>query len=229
MRDNFIELPDFPYKHGFGDAKCAISKEYLTDDMLRVKEMLHVREIYWLEQTHSSKCVCVENAKELSQGDALIADKRIHKAPLALCVYTADCVPLLIASDDIVSIVHAGWRGIAEGILENVCDELTQRAKGAVFDLAFGPCAGAKSYEVGEEVVAALGEQAVYSDSDQKGKYLLDLQQSCLARLSSLPIRTVSQSKICTVTQSDYCSYRREGHGPMRNLSFIASGSSQLL
>jgi copper oxidase (laccase) domain-containing protein len=119
-------------------------------------------------------------------------------------------------------VVHAGWRGLAAGILERALIAMgcASDNQGPIHVLV-GPCAGADRYEVGPEVLQALGPSAVYRDAS-RGHYLLDLQETLVQRIKRIEsdIR-VDLVKLCTISSPEFYSYRRQGAEAGRNLTVL--------
>lgn len=141
-------------------------------------------------------------------------------------VATADCVPLIVAFPQGVMVIHAGWRGIAHGILERSVMFLRNRFAIHPHDLlvAIGPGASGCCYEVGEEVAQALGFPC--------RRQRIDLRQSAELRLRHLGIRKIETVGGCTICSGPpWASYRREGNKAQRNYAIAglcpnASGES---
>lgn len=123
---------------------------------------------------------------------------------LAAMVLTADCIPVVLGARGAVAAVHAGWRGLADGVLEE--GVLALREVGGRGDVAaiVGPCAGACCYEVGEEVHAALG--GLHRDGR-----LIDLRAIAHERLLEAGVAEVRDVHACTICDERFFSYRREG------------------
>lgn len=135
------------------------------------------------------------------------------EASVALAVATADCAPVILGSarEERVAVVHAGWRGIASGIIE---------ASALLFDdpagvkAAIGPCAGACCYEVGEEVVQAIdaGTAGAVVSRRSAGRLSLDIPATIERGLREMGVRDIEASGLCTVDLSDrFFSHRRDG------------------
>lgn len=123
---------------------------------------------------------------------------------VAAMVMTADCIPVVLGAKGAVAAVHAGWRGLAAGVLEEGVRGLEEvGAQGEVVALV-GPCAGACCYEVGDEVHAAFGE------AHRNGR-LLDLRSLAHERLFAAGVAEVRDLDACTICDERYFSYRREG------------------
>jgi polyphenol oxidase len=123
---------------------------------------------------------------------------------VAAMVLTADCIPVVLGADGAVAALHAGWRGLAAGVLEEGVRALREVGGGGEATAIVGPCAGACCYEVGEEVHAALG------DAHRAGR-LIDLRAIAHERLLAAGVVQVRHLRACTICDKDYFSYRREG------------------
>jgi hypothetical protein len=148
----------------------------------------------------------------------------------AVGVVTADCVPLLIATEGgtAVAAVHAGWRGLAAGVVEAAIERLRTAAPGCSLVAAVGPAAGGCCYEVGPEVIAALAPSAARVAAGPRGRPLLDLAGAAVDRLRAAGLAPDAIERVgpCTICSTAWPSYRREGDRAGRALAFIAPASS---
>jgi polyphenol oxidase len=121
---------------------------------------------------------------------------------IAPMVLVADCLPVALSTGDGVAMVHAGWRGLAGGVLER--GVATLRGLGARGELhaAIGPGAGACCYEAGEEVHAAVGHSVGRN---------VDLKTAAAERLRALEAVDVHDVGICTICDERFFSHRRSG------------------
>jgi YfiH family protein len=150
-----------------------------------------------MRQVHGSEIIRVHSAGPAGEGDALITSY----PELPLAVRTADCVPLVVHSDAAVAVVHAGWRGLAAGVVERTVEALSadgDRPRRAAIGPAIGPCC----YEVGSEVVAALGGR---SATTSWGTPSVDLWAETERRLAGV---TVWRADLCTRCEVSFHSYR---------------------
>jgi polyphenol oxidase len=171
----------------------------------------------WLEQVHGSEVV---NAQSLSaNGPAPRADAIMATAGGTVCaIMTADCMPVLLADTrgNLVAAAHAGWRGLAGGVLQNTVKQL--RDAGADEIVAWlGPGIGPDRFEVGEDVLAAfqhLGSAvklAFVPLADKPGKYLANLPALARWVLASVDVKPVAGGERCTVSEaSEFYSFRRD-------------------
>lgn len=171
-----------------------------------------------LRQVHSARVVAVHTEGFHGEADALVATRN----QLALSVITADCVPLLLASGDAVAAVHAGWRGLAGGVIAAAVAALPTGTgpRRAWLGPAIGPCC----YEVGEEVAAAVvaSSSPAVATSGPRGRPHLDLRRAARAQLAGAGVHEVSVVGPCTRCHQELLwSYRRDGKAAGRNLAFI--------
>jgi YfiH family protein len=146
---------------------------------------------------------------------ALEADGHAVAAPaIAAMVLTADCIPVVLGAEGAVAALHAGWRGLANGVLEEGVRALREvGGKGEVSALV-GPCAGACCYEVGEEVHGAFGGVPIDDRRDRRSASngrLIELRAIAHERLLAAGVAHVQDVAACTICDERYFSHRREG------------------
>jgi len=150
----------------------------------------------------------VEDVRALADGrepPAFVADGHATAAVgVAAMVLAADCLPVVLGAEGAVAAVHAGWRGLAAGVLEEGVRALRDVGGGGEIVAVIGPCAGVCCYEVGEEVHAA------FADAYRDGR-LIDLRALARDRLLAAGVSKVSDVPACTVCDERFFSYRREG------------------
>lgn len=171
--------------------------------------------IQWLDQVHGTVVNTIEKAGDLLRGDGLQTDV----AGLACAVLTADCLPVFLTdrAGSEVSVVHAGWRGLAEGILKHAVQAL--RAPSAEVLAWLGPAISQSHFEVGEEVAQQLQmsiseDQPLADMSSQitSEKVLVDLYHVAKCQLQQLGLTAVFGGNFCTYADSErFYSYRRDG------------------
>ncbi|HEX4114710.1 MAG TPA: polyphenol oxidase family protein [Solirubrobacteraceae bacterium] len=123
---------------------------------------------------------------------------------LAAMVLTADCIPVALGARGAVAALHAGWRGLAAGVLEEGVRALRELGGSGDMVAVVGPCAGACCYEVGEEVHAAFA--GVHRDGR-----LIDLRAIAHEKLLAAGVAEVLDAKACTICDERFFSHRREG------------------
>lgn len=180
----------------------------------RFAAALGARPVY-MKQVHGARCVQLRgDTPDGVEADACFTLER----GMACTIMVADCLPVLLADrrGDVVGAAHAGWRGLASGVIEAAASKLP-RLEGAIAWL--GPCIGPRQFEVGPEVrdafVGAHSDAGRFFRPHTPGKYLADLPGLARQRLAALGIGSVhgndGSDAWCTVTQrSRFFSHRRD-------------------
>jgi YfiH family protein len=178
----------------------------------------------WLRQVHGVRVLCLASdtpAHPPEPADAAWTTE----AGIACAVQVADCLPVLLAARDgrVVAAAHAGWRGLAAGVLDTTVAALHKGAGVAPADLLawLGPCIGPTAFEVGSDVLLAFGRPAAPCDQpafrwaprpDGSPRWRADLAQLARERLQALGIEAVASHGGCTVSDvSCFFSFRRDG------------------
>jgi purine-nucleoside/S-methyl-5'-thioadenosine phosphorylase / adenosine deaminase len=180
-----------------------------------------------LKQVHSGIVRVMEDtsaAGEAVEGDAAITSL----SGVLLSVQTADCVPILLADSyaRAIAAVHAGWRGTAAHIVETTVAELGRQyqIKPQEIVAAVGPHIGVCCYEIGEEVVDAIGDPAAIERRPEWPKPHLNLVEANRRQLlkAGIPEKQIEISSLCTRCREDlFFSYRRDGARTGHMLSVI--------
>ena len=171
----------------------------------------------WAKQVHSAVALPARPGA-CGKGDALFTED----AGIALSVATADCVPVLLAGPRGHAAIHAGWRGIAAGVIPAALEKL--RGDRAEWTAWVGPAIGACCYEVGEDVAAQVVAASApeFAISGPEGKPHLDLAGAVRHQLAAGGVGQVIVLPRCTrCDEETLWSYRREGKRAGRNLAFI--------
>ncbi|CAG2274401.1 peptidoglycan editing factor PgeF [Burkholderia sola] len=183
----------------------------------------------WLEQVHGAQIVQADEviAAAPAATAPVRADASVTNQPGAVCVVmVADCLPVLLcdAQGRAVGAAHAGWRGLAEGIVEQTAARVAALAGGAIDALHayLGPAIGPQAFEVGADVRDAFLDTAPQSEHDETrhafvaidgapGKFLADLYALARLRLARAGVAHVSGGTACTVAErARFYSYRRD-------------------
>ena len=194
----------------------------------------------WLEQVHGTQVFDADASQsgKAGQGAApIVADAAVTSVPgVVLAILTADCLPVVIADMQgrAVGVVHAGWRGLAAGILENTIQALRARLpSGALLRAWIGPAISQAVFEVGADVYTAFCES--YPDNQQffvardmpdtvsERKWLADLPGLARQRMHRAGLRYIECSGWCTLRQPElFFSYRGTVRtGRMATLAWI--------
>jgi YfiH family protein len=179
----------------------------------------------WINQTHSSIIV-----EALPKSAETVADASFSSSKNQICVIlTADCLPILIChrSGSHVAAVHAGWRGLANGIIENTLDTL--RLPNDELLVWLGPAISPANYEVGEEVRTQFvihNPEATYAFLPSPNKrWLANLYALARIRLLKLGVTSIYGGDYCTYADpTRFYSYRRDGNKTGRMASLIWIG-----
>lgn len=223
-----VSLP--PYDDGANGCGLNLGT-HVGDDARRVafnRSLLRQHlpdEPIWLAQVHGNTVVDAAQIDSGAEADAIISTER----GVVCCIQTADCLPVLFCATNgkVVGAAHAGWRGLASGVLENTMERM--RAEGAQDIVAWmGPAIGPQRFEVGGDVRVAFVEQdtraadAFQAYPGREGKYLADIYALARLRLSAAGVLHISGGGLCTVSDQRFYSYRRDHvTGRMASLVWI--------
>ncbi|OZI61635.1 hypothetical protein CAL28_20360 [Bordetella genomosp. 11] len=203
--------------------------EAVAENRRRVRAMLPADPL-WLRQVHGTRVVDADAPRE----EEPAADAAVTAAadrPLAIMV--ADCLPVLIADagGQVLGVAHAGWRGLAGGVLENTLQALRRKCpEASAWRAWIGPGIGPDAFEVGADVLdafAADGPDAAalfVPRAGLAGKWLADLPALAALRLARAGVGVVHRSGLCTASDRErFFSYRRDGRtGRMAMLAWLS-------
>lgn len=165
----------------------------------------------WLHQVHGTDVARIDNPFQAEPlADASVTSKRQQ----VLAVLTADCLPVLFcnAAGTEIAAAHAGWRGLAAGVLEETVAAMHSAPETVMAWL--GPAAGAERYEIGEEVrqaFLAADAQAVSAFTPTRpGHFLIDLYALARIRLQKTGLASIHGGGFCTLSDIRFYSHRRE-------------------
>jgi polyphenol oxidase len=227
---------DWPAPHGIravstlrGDGQSGVSEaayayfnlgDHVGDDSAAVAEnrrRLRLAaglpcEPSWLSQVHGIEVADLDSPRPPGTADAAIA-----RRPSKVCaILTADCLPVVLATDsgDTVAAAHAGWRGLAAGVIEATVRAM--RASPESLMVWLGPAIGPRHFEVGTEVrdafLAADAQAGEAFRPNARGRFMADLALLARRRLQGLGVNRIFGGGECTFTQSQrYFSHRRDG------------------
>ncbi len=165
----------------------------------------------WLRQVHGIAVVDAASVAGEPEADASVA----RQSNVVCAVKAADCLPVLLADDagSVVGAAHAGWRGLAAGVIEATVKEMRVAPRSLIAWL--GPAIGPKVYEVGEEVRAAFLARDARAASafvpNRPGHWLLDLYAVARQRLAASGVARVHGGGLCTYSDPQrFPSFRRD-------------------
>jgi copper oxidase (laccase) domain-containing protein len=216
--------------HGMTTSSLAFNKDKRRQGLDLLRSALGVDHILLPDQSHGCECfdareagqviAILERHGDLLQrvsADAVIAPLKANTGSLRLAygVMSADCVPLIVSGSDGVALIHAGWRGLANGIIQKAVSILGAPSAGIILG-----CAGGEVYQVGSEVLEAIGDSAVYSRRADGGLFLDTAQTAAVQLRAAAPGIKVELSGVCTISDRSFHSYRRDGDKAGRCVSF---------
>jgi len=203
-----VIVPDWPVPPSV--RACVTTRDFgdLADEAVRRKLRATVPgEPQWLKQVHGKRVIDLDANVE-READAALTRKR-----QTVCVVkAADCMPVLFTDEGgtTVAAAHAGWRGLAGGVLEATVDAMGVPRQNIVAWL--GPAIGPQVYEVGEDVYSAFSKYPNALVPARPGHWLLDLYAIAGEKLKGL--KAVTGGGFCTYTERErFFSYRRDRSG----------------
>ena len=158
----------------------------------------------WLDQVHSNRCLSIGSViPHDNKADAAVTDEKNR----VLAVMVADCLPILLSETNGqgVAVIHAGWKGLANGVIANTVEDLRGEWT-AWLGPAIGPC----HYEVGDDVKQQFESGVGFSVRGDR--WMMDLKQIARAQLEQAGVHSVAGAEQCTFCLPErYYSYRRDG------------------
>lgn len=192
-------------REGIGDDPAATARNQAV-----LAEVIGAAPV-WLKQVHGTRVIRLTTHMERDarpEADAAITTER----GIACAVQTADCLPVLFAAPGGVGAAHAGWRGLAAGVLEATVEALCGAAACRPDQIRawMGPCIGPRRFEVGPDVLDAFGSDRHFRPH-APGKWLADLQGLARDRLLATGVKNLQADPSCTVEDpARFFSYRRD-------------------
>lgn len=225
--------PDWPapaYIHAhttlrdhWGFADTGYKSERARNDL--VKALSLPANPVWLNQIHGNKAV---EANEQNRDACADAAYTSQKNTVCL-VMTADCIPVLVCDKQgsQVAAIHAGWRGLANGVIEETLKNM--RIDPANLLVWLGPAIGPERFEIGDDVHKIFTSESADAETCFKslkpGKWLADLHGLAKLRLKKIGVNNVYRSDYCTYIHEEmFYSYRRDGAKTGRMASLIWIG-----
>lgn len=177
----------------------------------------------WLEQVHGVDVVQADSAGCVSRADASVTQRK----NTVCVVMTADCLPILLCdrAGTAVGALHAGWRGLAGGVIETAVKAMATEPQNLLAWL--GPAIGPQAFEVGDDVRQVFlshDPDSAIAFVEREAKYLADIYQLARQRLAALGVKHVYGGGYCTYDDAErFYSYRRDGRtGRMATMIWLA-------
>ncbi|AUT59627.1 peptidoglycan editing factor PgeF [Paraburkholderia terrae] len=249
-RNGGVSLPPFGTWHDGVDGAGGLNLGRKSGDdpapveanRARLMKLTAHDEAAWLSQVHGATVLNADDVLAATQrGEPLMqADASVTDRTGTVCVVMiADCMPVLLCDPQgrAVGAAHAGWRGLASGVVENTAQRVASLActDMSVLHAYLGPCIGPQAFEVGPDVRDAFMKGVGGAQRDivasafvehplNAGKFLADLPRLARWRLAQIGITNVTGGDHCTVTERErFYSYRRDREtGRMAALIWLA-------
>lgn len=180
----------------------------------------------WLKQVHGHKIANADHAEGVPEADGSVA----RESGIVCAVLTADCLPVLLCdrAGSVIAAAHAGWRGLADGVVESAVKSMAIAPEEMLAWL--GPAIGPQAFEVGDEVRQIFMAQHQAAEeafsprsSPNGGKWLADIYMLARQRLARIGVQQIFGGNFCTHTDAErFYSYRRDGAtGRMASLVWL--------
>lgn len=198
VRARFTNLDD-------GDLGRSVETPLLTER----RAAIHPAPWTWLDQRHGAGVVTVTRPGEHAGAPADAAVTTVADAPIA--VHTADCAPVLLTGDGTVGVVHAGWRGLHDGVLEAAIEAMAELG-GRPSTARLGPCIRARCYEFGETDLARMTARygPAVASTTAVGTPALDLAAAVRIGCERAGVE-FDDSGVCTACSDRHWSHRARG------------------
>lgn len=198
-----------------------------------VQKVMKLKQLFFLHQVHSTQGLCIVSKEQIKpincfseDGDFLIT----ALPGLGLGVATADCLPIILydSFNQVVGIVHAGWRGTAAKVVVTAVERMQKLYSTNVQNLTafFGPSARACCYTITDELFAQLEHFPYLNDVIQKhgDHYTLDVPLLNRLQLEEIGVKKDAMHvtyNACTMCDTSFCSYRRQGQRAERQMTVV--------
>ena len=213
-------------KHTTKSADFDCSFPQNSQNRSALEKAIH-RPIYWLKQCHSNRVIIAEEHEDALRGstkkNSVEADGLIcFSQKIACAVLTADCLPIVIACDRGFAIIHAGWRGLAKGIIANSIATL-QAHQATPTQAWIAPSINPKNYEVDCTVHQHFTKHADCFNPTRPGHWIANLQAIAEQQLCALGIHAVFHANEHSDVHPHLYSYRHDNHTTKRQATVAFS------
>ena len=181
----------------------------------------NIQPIKWLNQQHTTQ-VCDYTDNVLNNHN-LPCDGIFTNLPLVpLAIMTADCLPIVLACprSGEIAVIHAGWRGLLNGIIENALQRFSHTSELRVW---IGPSISQSTFEVSDDVISQFSAHADYIEENHKGKYNINLPQIACQKLQAKGVVNIEVSPICSYQNLACFSHRRSTHEGFKQTGRMAT------
>lgn len=225
IKENFsiVDFNNYQVLFSNKNIDFKIDKPIAMDNIDRLKQELKVEDIGYLKQIHSD--IIAQYNGEINEGDSIITNLK----NIALGVFTADCVPILLYDEEkeVIAAVHSGWKGTEQNILGKTIDNMIKNYNCEEENIVafIGPHIQKCCYEVSKELIDLFSEIEIYKNILINDERHLDLNACIIAALKEkgIKVKNIYNTKICTCCDSKvgFHSYRRDKENAGRLISII--------
>ncbi len=192
--------------------------QHVMMNQKKLSDSLSVDVFSWVEQVHGVSVIKAEDVLGISKADAIFT----YKKNIACCILTADCLPIFVTNQQgsFVAAIHAGWRGLASGIIENLIANSAENPIDLI--VWIGPAISQAYFEVGRDVLQNFLANPHFSEKNiqlffqlnpqRKDHYYADLVGLAKHILIELGVTKITGGNLCTYEDPEkFYSYRRDG------------------
>jgi polyphenol oxidase len=201
--------------HGNLSSVGGVDYEHGFDTRERLRAQLGLRRLARSYQVHGTTVLRIHADTDVAAPASTTSQPPVEAdghatalRDLGVMVLTADCLPVALGCGGVVAMIHAGWRGLAAGVLEEGVRAIEELGTAGEVVAVIGPGAGVCCYEVGEEVHAAFGGVNRVQSPPTRN---IDLKAIARERLLAAGVTDVRDVDACTICDERFFSYRREG------------------
>lgn len=208
--------------HGIAAVPFDFSAASLHSSAKELMAVAAAEKLVILEQVHGDRILHYSKGgagtgiEQAGSADGMVVRQGAGRERVLFGIRHADCAAVLLRGDGVFALLHAGWRGLAAGLIEKAL------AEERYTDAVIAPAAGWGRYQVGRDVVDALATCGGALRS-AAGAHYLDVAQTAVNQINrTAPWINVRTSGRCTIEDSAFHSFRRDGDRAGRNLTWIA-------
>ena len=188
---------------------------------------LDYRNIVIPEQIHSNKVVFCTKAENITGVDGIVTNKK----DLTLSIQVADCIPIYLFDKHNynIGLIHAGWRGVVAGIIENSIKQMKALdSKPINIEVLLGPSIRQCCFEVGPEVGKLFNGK--FQKTGKGDRMYIDLQRAVIDKLINMDIQSenIIDIKECTCCSEQHHSFRKDGNKAGRMIAMMGFGKSEI-
>lgn len=199
--------------HGFGNKSLTYNRSNRDEFIQKAHKAFNVDKVFDATQVHGSTVFDISKKIAVPEADIIVGELPKADKKALVFIKAADCVPLIAVGDNKVALIHAGWRGLAGGAIQAGLTALP-----SIETVLIGPSASGCCYEVGEEVLSAIGKAAIFER--RHGKLFLDTGKTAAKIVATYSPVVAKIEGSCTLCTPQFHSFRRDNTED-RNIAFV--------